>query len=275
MIINDDFPKSILLFGCGNMAGAMLRGWIKAGVSADRFTVVDPVAINLPEGVTVHRDGAKVDAQFNHLLLGIKPQMLGDLAGDIDRLLSEHANIVSILAGTRCETLQKYFPDACVIRLMPNLAASIGKSPLGLWSHGIDDDKKSGIEAWFGPLGSPVWLANEGQMDAVTALAGSGPAFVYRFIDALAKAGAELGLAPAQSAELALSMVEGAALLAAQASENPTELATRVTSPGGTTAAGLAILDEGQAMEKLILATLSAASDRGAELAQDAVEKVE
>jgi pyrroline-5-carboxylate reductase len=150
---------------------------------------------------------------------------------------------------------------------MPNLAAGIGKSPLGLFARGLDDAGRVDLEALLAPLGICEWLAREDQLDAVTALAGSGPAFVYRFIAALAESGAELGLEPAQAQRLALAMVEGAASLAATSNAAPAELARRVTSPGGTTAAGLAVLDEDTALARLIAATLRAARDRGAELA--------
>lgn len=266
-MIKQTFPKSILIFGCGNMGGAMLRGWVAAGVDPRIFSVVDPVAINLPDGVAIYRDAAKVERRFDHVILGIKPQMLDELAPDIGRLLSQQALLVSILAGTMIESLSRYFDDAKIVRLMPNLAACIGKSPLGLWSPTLDSNDKATVEHLFMPLGQPVWLKNETQMDAVTALAGSGPAFVFRFIDALAKAGCDLGLDPDQSAQLALMMVHGSACLAANADISPAELAARVTSPGGTTAAGLAEMDRDDAIANLMLATLHAAAKRGAELA--------
>jgi len=164
--------------------------------------------------------------------------------------------------------LSAHFPDARIVRLMPNLAAAIGKSPLGLFSTTLDEDGKVQLELSLAPLGTAIWLNAESQMDAVTALAGSGPAFVYRFIDALAKGGVATGLPQNVAAALAMAMVEGAAALAATSDEIPAELAARVTSPGGTTAAGLAILDKNDALEKLVTATLQAARDRGAELAK-------
>lgn len=263
-----DNVSKILIFGCGNMGGAMLRGWIAGGVDANRFVVVDPVADGLPDGVTIHRSASEVTDTFDTVLLGIKPQMIGDLAPQIASLLEPGALVISILAGTQTATLAQHFPDAKIVRLMPNLAAAIGKSPLGLFSHQLDQEAKAGLEELLAPLGTPVWLDNEAQMDAVTALAGSGPAFVYRFVDALAKGGVDAGLSPATAATLALKMVEGAALLAAASDENPAQLAARVTSPGGTTAAGLATLDADNALEKLISATLRAARNRGAELAK-------
>ncbi len=262
-----DKHSKILIFGCGNMGGAMLRGWIAGGVEPSRFVVVDPVADGLPEGVTLHRSSSGVTNGFDTVLLGIKPQMIAALAPEIAPLLKPDAMLISILAGTETITLSQYFPGVTIVRLMPNLAVAIGRSPLGLFSRQLDDTAQAALEAMLSTLGTPVWLNDESQMDAVTALAGSGPAFVYRFVDALTKGGIEAGLSPDIAATLALTMVEGTALLAAGSDENPAQLAARVTSPGGTTAAGLAILDADNALEKLVSATLRAAKDRGTELA--------
>lgn len=263
-----EFPPEMLIYGCGNMGGAMLRGWLGAGVLATHFTIVDPVAEDLPDGVSVHRSAAEVNRKFSTVLLGIKPQMLRLLAPDIADLLTPDALVISILAGSETATLFAHFPDAKIVRLMPNLAAAIGKSPLGLFSQMLDSDDRTQLELMVAPLGTAIWLDEESQMDAVTALAGSGPAFVYRFIDALAQGGVATGLPPDVAATLAMAMVEGAAALAATSNERPARLAARVTSPGGTTAAGLAILDNDNALEKLVTATLQAARDRGAELAK-------
>ncbi len=262
------FPSKILIFGCGNMGGAMLRGWIAGGIEPSRFAVVDPVATRLPTGVAILRSASDITETFDTVLLGIKPQMIAALAPDIAPVLKSGALLISILAGTESATLSGHFPSAKIVRLMPNLAAAIGKSPLGLWSSHLDESARYGLDDMLAPLGTPVWLTSENQMNVVTALAGSGPAFVYRFIDALASGATHLGLPPATAAQLALTMVEGAALLVAQSNETPGELAARVTSPGGTTAAGLGVLDEAAALARLVEATLRAAAERGAELAQ-------
>jgi pyrroline-5-carboxylate reductase len=264
--MTNQFPKALLIYGCGNMGGAMLSGWITAGIDPAQFTVVDPFAKELPIGVRHCANTADLDAHFDVVVLCIKPQMLPELAGDIASCVSSGATVISLLAGIESQSLTACFPGRKIIRLMPNLAAAIGKSPLGLWSSDLSDDEKATVTAWLAPLGAPVWLSAEGQMNAVTALAGSGPAFVYRFLDALGAGGAALGLDPAVSAQLALNMVEGAALLAANATDSPAELAKKVTSPGGTTAAGLAELDADAALTQLIEATLRAARDRGIEL---------
>ncbi len=262
---------SILIVGCGNMGGAMLAGWLAGGFAPERFTVVDPLLAEVPAGVELLRE--LPDQTFGTILLGVKPQLLGDVAPQLARLAGEESIVLSILAGVELASLTARFPRAGgFVRIMPNLAAAIGKSPVALFGQGLDEAGKAAITAMMQPLGTPEWLAEEGQFDLVTALAGSGPAFVYRFIDALAHAAAELGLPPEQADRLALATVEGAAALAAASPYGPGELARRVASPGGTTEAGLKVLDEGQALARLCRATLQAAADRGAEMAKAARE---
>lgn len=256
---------SILICGCGNMGGAMLAGWLAAGLDPARFTIVDPLLAEAPQGVRLLR--SVPDERFGWILLGVKPQALGEVAPSLVPV-TKGAILLSILAGAELTSLAGHFPDlAGVVRVMPNLAAAIGKSPMGLFAHGLDDAGRARVEALLAPLGTAEWLAGEDQLDAVTALAGSGPAFVYRFISALAEGGVQLGLDPAQADRLARSMVEGAAMLAAASPDSPAELARRVTSPGGTTAAGLAVMDAGGDCGRIIAETLRAARDRGAELA--------
>jgi pyrroline-5-carboxylate reductase len=261
-----EFPRNVLFFGCGNMGGAMLRGWIAAGIDPARFVVIDPAVSDLPAGVLHFKNAAELNTSASVVILAIKPQLLPALRADIAACLSDDAMLISIMAGTSIETLGTNFPNSRIARLMPNLAAAIGKSPMALTSHSLGADERVALSNWMELLGTPIWIADESQMDAVTALAGSGPAFVYRFIDALANGGVALGLDAEVSSQLALSMVEGAAMLAAQSSESPQQLAARVTSPGGTTAAGIAVLDHHDQFAKLVETTLRAARDRGVEL---------
>ncbi len=264
--LNMEFPGNVLFFGCGNMGGAMLCGWIAAGIDPARFTVIDPVVLDMPAGVRHFKNVAGLDSAADVVILAVKPQLLPTLRADIAACLSDDAVLISIMAGTSIETLSTNFPDTRIARLMPNLAAAIGKSPMALTSHALGSDERDAVSGWMALLGAPIWIADESQMDAVTALAGSGPAFVYRFIDALTAGGEALGLDRTVSEKLALSMIEGAAILAAQSSESPKKLAARVTSPGGTTAAGIAILDYQEQLNKLVETTLRAARDRGTEL---------
>jgi pyrroline-5-carboxylate reductase len=255
---------AILIFGCGNMGGAMLAGWLASDLPLT-ITVVDPALHEVPAEVRLLR---QVPAEhFDVVLLGIKPQLLGEAAPLLASAIAPGTVLLSVLAGAELASLTGHFPiNGGIVRVMPNLAAAIGKAPIGLYGD-VSEAARDQVTRLMAPLGTSEWLAREGDLDAVTALAGSGPAFVYRFIDALADGGAALGLDPAQAQRLALSMVEGAALLAAGAGEPPAELARRVTSPGGTTAAGLAVLDAGGALQSLVAATLKAAAERGAELA--------
>lgn len=261
--------EKILIVGCGNMGGAMLAGWLAGGFAPGRFTVVDPLLDEAPDGVELLRDLPQ--RSFDAILLSVKPQLLGDIAPQLTALAGEGTVVLSILAGVELASLAARFPAAKgLVRIMPNLAAAIGKSPVALYGQGLDDVAEVAVTALMQPLGTPEWLAAEVQFDLVTALAGSGPAFVYRFIDALASGAAALGLARDQADRLALATVEGAAALAAASPHGPGELARRVASPGGTTEAGLKVLDADQAIVRLAEATLKAAADRSAEMARAA-----
>jgi len=260
------WPGHILIVGCGNMGGAMLAGWLAAGFAPARFTVVDPGLAEAPSGGVRLLRELPAAGDYDAILLGIKPQLLDTVAPELATLCLGGTVVLSVLAGVQLASLSARLPDArTIVRVMPNLAAAIGKSPVVL--VGKDSDARDAITALMAPLGAPEWIADEGLFDAVTALVGSGPAFVYRFIAALADGGAALGLPQDQAERMALAMVEGAGALAGQSPVDPGELARRVTSPGGTTAAGLKVLDENDALARLVAATLKAARDRGAEMA--------
>lgn len=261
---------SLLQFGCGNMGGAMLAGWLAAGFDPAAFTVVDPLLADAPAGVSLLREAPAEAIPADVVLLGFKPQQFAASAPAIAPHVGEGTLLLSILAGVDLATLRGVFPQAAaIVRVMPNLAAAIGKSPIALYGDAAGPLRER-TEALMAPLGPAEWLAEEGAMDIVTALAGSGPAFVYRFIDALAEGAAALGLPRTQADRLALAMVEGAAALAASAADAPGELARRVASPGGTTEAGLKVLDANQRLAALITDTLRAARDRSAELTEAA-----
>ena len=258
----------ILLVGCGNMGGAMLEGWLAAGVDPWCFTVVDPQLVSAPEGVELLRE--LPERSFDAILLGVKPQLLGQVAPALASLAGPGTLLLSILAGVELDSLAARFPDAKgIVRIMPNLAAAIGKSPIALAQRGLSEAYLPRVTALMAPLGTPEWI-DESLFDAVTALAGSGPAFVYRFIDALAQGAAALGLPAGQAQRLALAMAEGAGALACASPHSPGELARRVASPGGTTQAGIDVLDADAAFARLVAATLKAAAERSAEMAKAA-----
>lgn len=259
----------ILLVGCGNMAGAMLEGWLASGLPGASFTIVDPVREDAPGGLPILRELPQ-GGVFDAILLGVKPQMLGDVAPLVEPLAGEGSVVLSLLAGVEIATLQRQFPRAAGhVRVMPNLAVSLGKAPIALAARDLDAGAQAAIHALMTPLGNAQWIGEE-RMDLVTALAGSGPAFVYRFIDALKVAAVRLGLDEGQAGDLALAMVEGAAALAAQSPHNPGQLAEMVASKGGVTREGLDVLDENEALVGLLTKTLRAARDRSAEMAREA-----
>jgi pyrroline-5-carboxylate reductase len=250
------------------MAGAMLEGWLAGGLAPSRFTVVEPSDRPLPAGIARH-SSLPGPGKFDAVLLGVKPQMLDAVAPGVANITGG-AVVLSLLAGVELDTLATRLPDAAAhVRVMPNLAVALGKAPIALAEHGLDDAGRAGLLELMRPLGAPEWVG-EADFDLVTALAGSGPGFVYRFIDALAVAAAELGLPREQAQRMALAMVEGAAALAAASTDSPGELADRVASPGGMTREGLNVLDADGALVRLVTETLRAARDKGAELAAQA-----
>jgi len=258
----------LLVIGCGNMGGAMLAGWLAAGEAPARFGVLDPALPEAPEGVALYRDASEVPGKHDAVLLGFKPQQLAALGPGLQGVTADRT-VCSLLAGITLDQLAAAFPLAVAhVRVMPNLAARINKSPVILAARRLDTAARDAAFALFDALGSAVWLEDEAQFDLVTALAGSGPGFVYRFIDALAGAAIDLGLDEATAAALALATVEGAAALAAASEVSPATLADRVASPGGMTREGLNVLDEGAALRRLLAATLAATRDKGAALSR-------
>jgi len=261
---------SVLQFGCGNMGGAMLSGWLAGGFAPEAFTVVDPFLASAPPGVRLLREGPAGEAPARVVVLGFKPQQLADAAAVIRRHVGRETLLLSILAGADLGTLRSYFSEAeAIVRVMPNLSVALGKSPIALFGDAAGQARLL-TEQLMAPLGVAEWLADEADMDLVTALAGSGPAFVYRFIDALAEAAAGLGLPRAQADRLALSMVEGAAALAAASAHAPGELARRVASPGGVTQVGIDVLDADARMVRLMADTLRGARDRSVQMTAEA-----
>jgi pyrroline-5-carboxylate reductase len=257
----------VLLIGCGNMGGAMLAGWLAAGLAPSRFAILDPGLEAAPDSVALYRSPDEVPGDHKAVLLGFKPQQLGALAPGLQGITGEAVQVHYLLAGLTLDQLRAAFPAAkALVRVMPNLAARINKSPVLLAQSGLDEAEQNSVLAFYDQLGTALWLEDEMHFDLLTALAGSGPGFVYRFIDALAAAAVRLGAQPDQAQELAVTMVDGASSLAAQADVNAGILADRVASPGGMTREGLNVLDRDEALVQLLVATLDATAKRGAEL---------
>jgi pyrroline-5-carboxylate reductase len=255
--------------GCGQMAGALIEGWQKAGVDFGAAVAIRPSGRQV-DGV---RTLTAVPNEPSPLrcVLGFKPQLLHAIAPELATKLSSETVLVSMLAGVEAETLRARFPGVrSVVRTMPNLPAAERCGVTALFSHDADPELRQRMQTVVGLLGLAVWTDSEAELAAIGSVAGAGPAYVARFIAALAKAGEARGLDPELAARIALETVLGTARMAEARGESMAEVARRVASPKGTTEAGLAVLDQDKALDELIAGTIAAAARRGAELAQEA-----
>ena len=258
------WPQSLWIVGCGAMAGAMLSRWLATGMDAGTVTVIDPGAPKVGAGMRV-LEALPDEAPPALLLLGVKPQLLDAVAPGVAAALGAETTLLSILAGVRYATLTKRFASAGqAVRVMPNLPVAIGQGAVALFAP--DAPPRMPLTALMAPLGLVEWIDDEGQFDAVTALSGSGPAFLYRFVQAMAEGGAAMGLAPELADRLARATVAGAAAVAQRAADPLATLADRVASKGGSTRHGLDVLDQGDAMAELVADALRAAERRNGEL---------
>jgi pyrroline-5-carboxylate reductase len=264
-------PGPIWLIGCGNMAGAMLEGWLAAGADPRMITVVRPSGRAPAPGIRT-LTSLPEDEVPALVLLGVKPQKLPEIAPALAPALEPETILVSILAGTKLATLRALFPTPrTVVKAMPNLPVSLRKGVTELYTDAASDAAaRAEVERLMAALGPVEWFEDESLFAVASALTAAAPAFLYRFLDALAAAGEELGLPAAQAARLAAMMAEGAGALAATSAQTPEQLARRVASPGGTTEAGLNVLDAEGGLRALILRTLEASRRRGAEMAAGA-----
>ncbi len=261
------FPEGPLwLIGCGNMGGAMLRRWITAGLDPATVTVITRSGQGAPDGVR-SLTALPDDEAPATVMLALKPQQIDAAQALLAPLSGTPKLLLSILAGVDHAALVQRFAADTIVRAMPNLPVAIGKGVTSLYTAGASNEVIAAAEAFAAPLGHYEWIADEAHFDAVTALAGCGPGFVFRFADALAKAGAALGLPADQSARLAIATLEGSAIMAADADVSPAVLADRVASPGGSTREGLNVLDRDDALVALLKATLAASERRNAEMA--------
>lgn len=266
------FPHNLFLAGCGNMAGQMLARWLECGLDPTRVTVYRPSGKPVAAGVRVLDawPGSLPDGTL--ILLGMKPYQLTDAATQINRCNGDNLGLLSMLAGIDTAALRAHFPAlADIVRVMPNTPVGVGQGVCALHT----DNRTSAVaraeaEALMRPLGLVEWISDETQFNLVTALSGCGPAYLFRFIDALAGAAAQLGLPSDQAARLALATVQGASTLAANADVPPGVLADRVASPGGMTREGMNVLDANDRLLTLLTDTLRAARDRGEEMAKTA-----
>jgi pyrroline-5-carboxylate reductase len=252
------------------MAGAMLEGWLAAGADPALITVIRPSGRPAPGGVRTLAAPPE-DEVPAVLLLGMKPQKLAEAAPAAARAAAAETILVSILAGTELATLRGLIPEPrAAFRAMPNLPVALGKGVTNLFTDAAGAPARREVDAVMRPLGHVEWFTDEAQFALAGHLTAAAPAFLFRFVDALAEAAAELGVPADRAGPLAAAMAEGAGALASASGETPEELARRVASPGGTTEAGLAVLDAEDGIRSLMLRTLEASRRRGEELARAA-----
>ncbi|NML11324.1 pyrroline-5-carboxylate reductase [Sphingobium sp. AR-3-1] len=266
------WPDHLLLVGCGNMAGQMLSRWLDCGLDPARVTVLRPSGRPVADGVAVVTDYPDALPAGTTVLLGMKPYQIAAVAAALAPLCAADTRIVSILAGTTLADLRARFSAARdIVRAMPNLPVGLGEGVTALFTDAATATQaKADVAALIEPLGLVEWIADEALFNQVTALSGCGPAFLFRFIDALARAGEAIGIPADQAARMALATVQGSADMAARAADSPGVLADKVASPGGMTREGLNVLDADDRLLALLTDTLAAARDRGEAMARGA-----
>jgi len=261
-------PAPTWFVGCGNMGGAVIDGWRLAGIDLSNVTVIRPSGKTV-EGVRTVSSLPEAGVPPKLVVLAVKPQKLDGVVAELKPWITGRATIVSLLAGVEVASLRARFPGAgAIVRAMPNLPIAIRRGVTALYSDDADAAQQQQIGDFFVALGWAMWTADEGKLAAIGSVAGAGPAYVARFVDALAKAGEARGLSRETAATIALETVLGTSWMAATTGEAMDSVVKRVASPNGTTEAGLAVLDK--ALDDLIGGTIEAAARRGAELAEDA-----
>lgn len=266
--------STVVLAGCGNMGYAMLSGWVKSGLlAASDVWVVEPNetlrqrAAELGSHAVASSD-ALADALTPTLVMfAVKPQVMRDVVAGYKRFTGGQTTFLSIAAGTPIATFEEILGAVPVIRCMPNTPAAIGKGMMVTVANGLVTDSASDfVNGLLSASGEVATVDDEALMDAVTAVSGSGPAYVFHFIEALAAAGEKAGLPQDTAKLLAMQTVYGAASLAAESREEPGTLRQQVTSPNGTTAAALSILMGEDRLTKLVGEAVEAARLRSIEL---------
>ncbi|MFK8068679.1 MAG: pyrroline-5-carboxylate reductase [Gammaproteobacteria bacterium] len=266
--------QKIVFIGGGNMGRCLIAGLIVDGYSPRSIHVVDPdpktrELLESQYQINLHEDpqAALVDAEI--VVLAVKPQIMQLAINGMKRFLNaSHPLLISIAAGIRTETLTKWLgSESPLVRTMPNTPAMVGSGATALYAtKNVTDHQRSMAESVMRAVGITQWLNNEALMDVVTAVSGSGPAYFFRMMEAMAKAGENLGLTAEQARLLTIETAFGAAKMALESSSDPATLRKQVTSPGGTTERALKVFNE-QDIDTIFEQALTAAKDRSEELA--------
>jgi pyrroline-5-carboxylate reductase len=264
----------IVLVGAGRMGGALLEGWLANGLAPSAITVVDPAPAEQVKaragsrGVTFVADASGLGAART-IVLAVKPQMMAQVLAGLRASAGRGTLALSIAAGQTIGDVEHGLGHGgAVVRAMPNTPAAIGRGISVLVANAAANaDQRATADALMSAVGAVEWIDDEGLMDAVTAVSGSGPAYVFLLSESLAEAGVAAGLEAPLAARLARHTVAGAGALIAASAEEPSRLRENVTSPGGTTEAALKVLMAGDGLGALMRRAVAAAARRGRELA--------
>jgi pyrroline-5-carboxylate reductase len=268
-----NIPRSIAFIGGGNMATALIGGLCRQGMTGQQIWVVEPQPeqrerLRSQWGVeTLGSAGAEL-AGCELVVWAVKPQIFAQAAEQAGPHVRSALQL-SVAAGIGTDTLARWLSSERIVRAMPNTPALIGRGITGLYARpAVSSAERESIAAVIAPTGPSLWLEREELLDAVTALSGSGPAYVFYFLEAMIEAGIDMGLAPEQSRQLALATFGGASALAGDSPESPAVLRERVTSKGGTTYAALSAMQAAD-MKEHFMAAIRAAQARAQELGQE------
>ncbi|NHC03577.1 pyrroline-5-carboxylate reductase [Acinetobacter sp. 187] len=263
---------NICFIGGGNMAQALIGGLISRGLPATRITVSDPVAqireTLQAKDVHVTENNSEAIADADVVVLAVKPQVLASVLTPLKGLLKNKL-IVSIVAGAEIATISKFTGTDLVVRVMPNTPALVQTGAHGLFAYPVVDAEKRELASQIlAATGLTLWVNEEAQIDAVTAVSGSGPAYFFYMMESMIQAGKNMGLDEKTATALTLQTALGAAQMAITSANSPAELRKNVTSPNGTTQAAIEVFDQSQISQNIQTA-LVAAQKRSQELAQD------
>ena len=263
---------TIVLAGAGKMGGALLAGWLKAGLAASRIAAIEPQPS--PEISKLATQGLRLNPAPNTLanvtavVLAVKPQSFAEAGPQLKPVVKPDTLVVSIMAGMTIAKIAAACGGA-VVRAMPNTPAAIGQGiTVAVPASGVSADQRAIADALLRATGAVEWTTDEALMDAVTAVSGSGPAYVFLLAEELARAGVAAGLPPELAARLARETVAGSGALLKQSAEDAATLRKNVTSPGGTTEAALKVLMGQQGLSDLMTRAVAAATRRSQDLAK-------
>lgn len=267
-----DFSGSLVLVGAGRMGGALLEGWLRFGLDPKKVTVIEPSPS--PEIAALAKRGVGLNPQRKTLtgvtavVVAVKPQIAAEVLPRLAPMIAMSTVVVSIMAGRTLQFLSGTLERPCaLVRAMPNLPASIGHGITVAVARQASSAQRNLADRLLRATGSVEWVADETLMDAVTAVSGSGPAYIFLLAEALAQAGAAAGLPPALAQKLARETVVGAGELLHRSALDAAVLRENVTSPGGTTAAALEVLMGANGLAPLMTKAVQAATRRSRELA--------